>query len=118
MIYLIDHDSRVRENSEVVIVYREMTWLVVSTLLKNISQLVLLFHTIPNIWKSKTCSKPPPSQLWFLNNFYKLDSSWAVTQQVASGPADSTPLALTPFFRKSCGRNNEERAGDGDVDIV
>ena len=31
-------------------------WLVVSTPLKNISQLLI---TIPNIWKNKKCYKPP-----------------------------------------------------------
>ena len=34
-------------------------WLVVSTPLKNISQLGFV---LPNIWKKKTCSKPPTSQ--------------------------------------------------------
>ena len=39
---------------------REAVWLVVSTPLKNISQLGLLFPiygiTVPNIWENKTCS--------------------------------------------------------------
>ena len=38
---------------------KKQQWLVVSTPLKNISQLGWLFHIIPDIWKNKQCSKPP-----------------------------------------------------------
>jgi hypothetical protein len=44
---------------------KKTSWLVVEpTPLKNDGVKVSWDDDIPNIWKNKTCSKPPTSQVW------------------------------------------------------
>ena len=67
-------------------------WLVVSTPLKNISQLERLFQIYGKIWENKTCSKPPTRNPPFGQVTCHPETSWGTGRARRTAPG--TPPVL------------------------
>ena len=76
-----------------------LIWLVISTPLKNISSSVGMI--LPNIWKNKTCSKPPTSHLYPIRIFHPGSVPtifpWYSRYVPINQRNVSTPVAITWF---------------------
>jgi len=75
--------------------HSQLSWLVVSTHVKNISQLGWLFPIYGKIWKNKTCSKPPTSI--YSSSFFKAAKLWL--SSASSKGKQQTDFQGNPWIR-------------------